>query len=62
MGSGRLREFLLSNRNEVRAGYQALKHQLNLPLPIQNVMRWIYINLLISLNIFSNLSNVSSEK
>ena len=43
MGSGRLREFSLSNRDEVRAGYKTQKPAPNLPLPIQNVMGWFSI-------------------
>ncbi len=40
MSSGRLREFSFSDRDEVRAGYQTPEPAPNLPLPIQNVMRF----------------------
>ncbi len=40
MGSGRLREVSLSNRDEARAGYETPKPEQNLPLPIQNVSNW----------------------
>ena len=46
MGSGRLREILLSNRDEARAGYKTPKPAPNLPLPIQIVSGFNYFFLL----------------
>lgn len=39
MGSGRLREFTFTDRDEARAGYKTPKPATNLPLPIQNVTK-----------------------
>ncbi len=44
MGSGRLSEFSLSNRDEAQAGYETPKSAPNLPLLIQNISACFYFS------------------